>query len=236
MKSKKKDIVGNKYNRWTVLSKDCVKNKLRYYLCECECGTVRKVEKRNLVNGLSKSCGCYKHDVLFRDITGQKFGKLTAIRVTDQKRHKASVWEFKCDCGKTTIIPGNWVLSGSTSSCGCAMRDHTRGENCNLWRGGVFDRKYVGFVDTLKEKIRARDGYRCQQCFAHQNDLHYKNGKNYKLSVHHIDFDKKNSNPDNLISLCRVCHSQTNFDRNKWIKYFKNKMYEKKSALCIASS
>ena len=27
-----------------------------------------------------------------------------------------------------------------------------------------------------------------------------------KLSVHHIDYDKTNNNPINLISLCRMCH------------------------------
>ncbi|TXH47080.1 MAG: HNH endonuclease, partial [Desulfurellales bacterium] len=37
-----------------------------------------------------------------------------------------------------------------------------------------------------------------------------------KLQVHHIDYDKKNSHPDNLIALCHSCHMKTNFNRSYW--------------------
>ena len=41
-----------------------------------------------------------------------------------------------------------------------------------------------------------------------------------KLKRNHIDYDKLNCNPDNLISLCNSCHSKTNYNRNYWINYF----------------
>ena len=44
-----------------------------------------------------------------------------------------------------------------------------------------------------------------------------------KLSIHHIDYCKQNNNPNNLISLCRNCHLQTNYKRKDWINYFKQK-------------
>lgn len=55
-----------------------------------------------------------------RDITGQKFGKLTAIcldveRTVPNKRY----WWFDCDCGKRVSIKQGGVTSGNTSSCGC---------------------------------------------------------------------------------------------------------------------
>ena len=40
-----------------------------------------------------------------------------------------------------------------------------------------------------------------------------------------MDYNKKNSNPDNLIILCSNCYSKTNFNRNKWIQYFIKKRY-----------
>ncbi len=40
-------------------------------------------------------------------------------------------------------------------------------------------------------------------------------------AVHHIDYDKKNCDPTNLITLCFSCHGKTNYNRKKWIKYFK---------------
>lgn len=87
------------------------------------------------------------------------------------------------------------------------------------WHGGFSKLGYSHeFNGKLKESIRRRDGYRCQECFIHQNEL------GYRLSIHHIDFDKKNNNPDNLFSLCKSCHTRTTFNRENWIVYFKEKM------------
>ena len=72
-----------------------------------------------------------------------------------------------------------------------------------------------GWDEKLKSKIRKRDGYKCRECGFSQNEL------GYKLSVHHIDYDKNNNIEENLISLCKTCHSQTNFSREDWTKYYK---------------
>ena len=89
------------------------------------------------------------------------------------------------------------------------------GEKCPAWKGGVSFEPYgIEFNDKLKEKIRQRDRFRCQECFRHQNEL------KEKLCIHHIDFNKKNNNPSNLISLCRPCHMQTNFNRGDWTNHF----------------
>jgi hypothetical protein len=42
-----------------------------------------------------------------------------------------------------------------------------------------------------------------------------------KLQIHHIDYNKKNNNLNNLISLCLSCHTKTGFNRSYWEKYFK---------------
>lgn len=64
------------------------------------------------------------------------------------------------------------------------------------------------FTRQLREEIRARDGYRCRLCGAPpiRRGLH----------VHHIDYQKDNTLPENLITLCQPCHSRTNFNRNHW--------------------
>lgn len=36
----------------------------------------------------------------------------------------------------------------------------------------------------------------------------------------HIDYNKHNLSPENLVTLCKSCHAKTNFNRNYWIKYF----------------
>ena len=74
------------------------------------------------------------------------------------------------------------------------------------------------FSKTLKEQIRQRDNYQCQECRYFQKDL------GYKLPIHHIDYNKKNNDPLNLISLCKSCHCKTNFNRDNWTNYYKKKV------------
>jgi hypothetical protein len=89
------------------------------------------------------------------------------------------------------------------------------GPNHPNWQGGISTFPYpFDWTDTLKESIRQRDNYICQECGIHQDEL------NHKLDIHHIDYDKDNLNPSNLISLCRSCHIKTNYYRDKWYEYF----------------
>lgn len=85
-----------------------------------------------------------------------------------------------------------------------------KGEKSSLWRGGVTNNPYsVDWTRTLKRSIRERDKYVCQLC-----------GKEPSISVHHIDYDKQNCNPNNLVTLCQHCHSKTNHNREYWSNYF----------------
>lgn len=96
-----------------------------------------------------------------------------------------------------------------------------RGECSHFWKGGVsFELYTLDWTETLRESIRERDGFMCQECGVHQDEL------NRRLHIHHIDYDKKNCNPNNLISLCINCHMKTNVDRERWVNYFKKENYE----------
>lgn len=85
------------------------------------------------------------------------------------------------------------------------------GEKNPNWRGGKsFEPYSVDWTETLRRSIRERDNYICQLCSQYGN------------SVHHIDYDKKNCNPDNLITLCQKCNSIVNKNRDYWENYFHN--------------
>lgn len=64
-----------------------------------------------------------------QNITGQRFGRLTAISLSHFHRFPSGkrqpVWKFKCDCGKTTKAYANLVKRGHTRSCGC-LGDESR--------------------------------------------------------------------------------------------------------------
>jgi hypothetical protein len=91
-----------------------------------------------------------------------------------------------------------------------------RGEKHYNWQGGIsFDPYSVNWTETLKRAIRERDKYICQLC------------NNYGNTVHHIDYNKKNCNPSNLINLCNRCNSKVNHNRNVWIRIFNKIIFYK---------
>lgn len=55
------------------------------------------------------------------DITGQEFGRLTAIEIApaSHQRGKGTVWKFTCSCGNDTYAPVATVNAGRKKSCGC---------------------------------------------------------------------------------------------------------------------
>ena len=128
------NIQGQKFGRWTVLEKVKVEGKKEtYWLCRCDCGIERKVLGKNLRNGRSTSCGCYKKEQnsIFMskynkehssaiDIAGQKYGLLTPIKPTEKRLSSSIVWECLCDCGKITYVSvDNLRGKHPVRSCGC---------------------------------------------------------------------------------------------------------------------
>lgn len=56
----------------------------------------------------------------FRDLTGNRFGRLTVISQTNQRSTDGCVmWECRCDCGKSIITRSHSLINGDTQSCGC---------------------------------------------------------------------------------------------------------------------
>lgn len=63
------------------------------------------------------------------DITGKRYGKLTAIKL-DHIEHVATgtvhYWLYKCDCGNEKVIRKGEVSQGGSQSCGCYLRESVR--------------------------------------------------------------------------------------------------------------
>jgi len=81
------------------------------------------------------------------------------------------------------------------------------------WQGGISKQGYCdAWTDKeYKKTIIERDG-KCRnpECW----------NKDCKLSVHHINYDKEDCHPSNLITLCLSCNSRANFNKEKWEKLF----------------
>lgn len=94
-----------------------------YWRCLCSCGKETVAEGRNIRLGFTKSCRCLSKqttsEIRKKDITGMKFGKLTAIKNTEKLYKGVYLWECICECGNTCIKPINKLMIGEVNSCGC---------------------------------------------------------------------------------------------------------------------
>lgn len=66
----------------------------------------------------------------------------------------------------------------------------------------------------IRPRIIAKFNDRCFIC----NQLGYE--------IHHIDYDKMNSDESNFVLLCKSCHSKTNSGREYWKFFFEEKLLE----------
>ena len=80
-----------------------------------------------------------------RDLTGQRFGRLTANRIVGKSKQKLNVWECTCSCGSTSRVRSDQLRSGNTKSCGCLERELS-GERLKLGAS-----KHGGAKDALPE-------------------------------------------------------------------------------------
>lgn len=91
------------------------------WLFSCSCGRTDIPRVLSLVmDGRVKSCGCLKlkggPKKHYKDLTGQKFGKLTAKNLIEGKPVK---YQCTCDCGGIVEVYMHNLTQGRTTHCGC---------------------------------------------------------------------------------------------------------------------
>lgn len=127
---RRQDIIGKKFGRLTVISLDKERSKGRnaYYFCKCDCDNPKMISvyRNSLQRETTKSCGCLASELTsirkMNDLTGQKFGKLTVLRMAEHKVGDGRLYFWcKCDCENEELIlvEGRRLTSGITKSCGC---------------------------------------------------------------------------------------------------------------------
>jgi hypothetical protein len=67
-----------------------------------------------------------------KDYTGQRFGRLVALRPTGERKSNSPVYLFRCDCGNLKELSITATRTG-TVSCGCVRRETAR--DLNLTHG-----------------------------------------------------------------------------------------------------
>lgn len=74
----------------------------------------------------------------FKDLVGQRFGRLTVVKFYGKDKHSHNLWLCKCDCGNEKIVATSDFKR--TNSCGCLARELTVKRNTT--HGKTHDRLY----------------------------------------------------------------------------------------------
>lgn len=153
------DFIGVKFGKLTVMERTEQRDRYKrpMYLLLCECGNYIIRAKGDVKNKKGpRSCGCMKHPSLPKDITGNKYGRLTAISSTGIKSGNGDyIWNCICECGNECKITIGALNSGHTKSCGCNLSIAQQSRDC--YHGMKESREYKSWA-KMKERCL------CQTC------------------------------------------------------------------------
>ena len=105
------------------------KNKRAYWNCHCTlCGNDKAIREDCLRVKNRISCGCYKYTEAHRqkakeanpitDITGNVYGQLTVLGLSDKRNGKQILWKCQCSCGKIVDVQAGNLKDGNSTTCG----------------------------------------------------------------------------------------------------------------------
>ena len=93
-----------------------------------------------------------------RDITGQIFGRLRAIRRAENyPRYRQSRWLFACECGNEYTNFGYLVWLGKVVSCGCYIREALKAGRLHLKHGKTGTPEFNSWVSMRARCLRSGD-------------------------------------------------------------------------------
>lgn len=229
---KKLNLIGEKFGKLTVIDYDGIINKRSSWKCLCECGTKKSVIGTNLKRGNTKSCGCNFSESIkynFKDLTNQKFGKLTVLRKTDEyTKTRGVIWECSCECGAIIKLPTNSLTSKNNTSCG---NKKIHAPNGRFYKDLVVGEIPISHINAIKQNAIKRN-----ILFEIDNEylweLFLKQNRKCVLSGEELIFTKKYQNGRNetTASLDRIDSNKGYIKGNiQWVHKYVNKMKSNKS-------
>ena len=151
-----------------------------------------------------------------------------------EQEKRTKLPKIKCACGCGKFIPQiNSQNKPAKYAWGHNPSPELDRTGKPAWNKGVFGSVNSAYMHghgyepypnefnlSFKESIRKRDNHICQKC-----DKIWTSG--IKHHIHHIDYNKKNCDSMNLITLCNSCNIKANFNRAHWQAHFTALMHSR---------
>jgi len=191
----------------------------------------RKPRKKNKIIPYCLDCGI--------KLSKNKYKRCK--KCADKEKRGIKILYCCVDCGNKISLNSALYGNGRCMKCAHKKEKHnrtgtvhteetkkrislaTRYENNPRWIDGrSFELYPKEFNNELKEKIRKRDNYTCQNCNITEEEHIIVFGE--VLTIHHINYNKKDCAEENLITVCRNCNVRANSNISYWINYYNEKI------------
>lgn len=157
---------------------------------------------------------------LFRDLTGERYGRLTVQAVGLKTKSGNYKWICLCDCGAEKVLPADHLLRKvqPVQSCGCYRDDRIR-ETCSPDPNGTAFRLLLGVYKKrsrlkgiefglTEEEFRNLTSCDCHYCGAPPEMVIENRPRSGRYVYSSIDRKDPNDGytPDNSVSCCKSCN------------------------------
>lgn len=153
----------------------------------------------------------------FKDLTGQKFGRLSVIKkidIRDSSNIKRILWLCKCDCGNERTLLSNQLITGNTKSCGCYNREKmlkpygeaTKNIRYNDYKTRSIKKNII--FSLSKEKFFEIITDNCFYCGAEPLTIIKSKYNNGDFACNGIDRINNNEGytDKNVVTCCKICN------------------------------
>jgi len=144
------------------------------------------------------------------NITGQKFNRLTAVRLyakSDSKIDHSPFWLFKCECGTEKVLKARTVIypSSDIKSCGCLLKEKAAQRCIERSRTHAMSRTpFYGIWCTMKTRCNNPNAQKYRRYGARGIKILWNSFEEFKSDMYegyleHIDtYGRKNTSIDRI--------------------------------------
>lgn len=216
-----KDLSGMRFGKLTVIKRSYVdRHRKIHWECRCDCGNIIYPATDNLKSGNTFRCKTCGARSACNDLSGNKFGKLTLVKIFSYNPIK---YECKCDCGNTKIIRASDILSGKSRSCGCVHGNHKTHGKTHTRLYSIYNNMINRCKNPNVDCYKYYGGKGISICEEWEKDFQkfynwaMGNGYEENLTIDRIDVNG-NYEPDNC-QWVTMKEQANNTTRNRIIKY-----------------